>query len=182
MREGSLSIGGSTWRLPDNTVLDVRGSDQPWARKAIQNPNLSPHRLPIIPWPYLVVMKLQASRSQDLSDISRMLGGASETTLQEARKAVQNYCTEAVEDLESLIQIGKLERRTRKADFLVARYFWFIVLFFGNTFFSVFYLPAIYCINRFWETKSYYCSSQAPLSNSTAFLLLKLSSSYDGSV
>jgi hypothetical protein len=86
-------------------------SNQPWVIQAIQNPNLSPDHLPIIPLPYLVVMKLQASRTQDLSDISRMLGGADEIILQQVRIAVRSYCTDAVEDLESLIQIGKLEQK-----------------------------------------------------------------------
>ena len=110
-REGNLSIGGSSWRLPDNTILDVIESNQPWVIQAIQNHNLSPDNLPIIPLPYLVVMKMQASRTQDMSDISRMLGGADEITLDRVRTAVRNYCNDAVEDLESLIQIGKLERR-----------------------------------------------------------------------
>jgi hypothetical protein len=39
-----------------------------------------------------------------------MLGGADEITLEQVRIAVRSYCTDAVEDLESLIQIGKLER------------------------------------------------------------------------
>jgi hypothetical protein len=110
-REGNLSIGGSSWRLPDNTLLDVIESNQPWVIQAIQNHNLSPDDLPIIPLPYLVVMKMQASRTQDLTDISRMLGGADETALNQVRTAVRSYCVDAVEDLESLIQIGKLERR-----------------------------------------------------------------------
>jgi hypothetical protein len=78
--------------------------------KRFKDPNLSPENLPIIPLPYLVVMKLQASRTQDLTDSSRMLGGADEITLEQVRIAVRSYCTDAVEDLESLIQIGKLER------------------------------------------------------------------------
>ena len=51
-REGNLSIGGSSWRLPDNTILDVIESNQPWVIQAIQNHNLSPDNLPIIPLPY----------------------------------------------------------------------------------------------------------------------------------
>lgn len=90
--------------------MDVIESNQPWAIQAIQNHNLSPDNLPIIPLPYLVVMKIQASRTQDLADISRMLGGADEITLDRVRTAIRNYCNDAVEDLESLIQIGKLER------------------------------------------------------------------------
>ena len=57
-------------------------------------------------------MKLTASRTQDLADISRMVGGASDSLLQEVRSIIQVYLPSATEDLESLITLGKLERET----------------------------------------------------------------------
>ena len=39
-----------------------------------------------------------------------MLGGADETALRLVRRAVQDFLPDAVEDLESLIVLGKLER------------------------------------------------------------------------
>jgi hypothetical protein len=59
--------------------------------------------------PYLVLMKLAASRTTDLSDISRMLGQTSDQDLDEVRKIVEMYDATSLEDLESLIQLGKLE-------------------------------------------------------------------------
>ncbi len=108
-RVGELSIGGSTWQLPDNTYLDVIESQQPWAEEAINNPNIAPDGLPIIGLPYLILMKLQASRSIDMGDLGRMLGGADDNALEEVRKAIKTYLPNAVEDLESLIYLGKLE-------------------------------------------------------------------------
>jgi hypothetical protein len=108
-RVGELSIGGSTWQLPDGSFLDVLESEEPWVREAIRNPNRAPDGLPVIGLPYLVLMKLQASRGIDIGDISRMLGCADETALQSVRRAVKSYLPDAVEDLESLIMLGKLE-------------------------------------------------------------------------
>src|SRR5687767_8476568 len=37
-RIGDLAIGGSTWRLPDGTLLDVLESDAPWVQRALESP------------------------------------------------------------------------------------------------------------------------------------------------
>ena len=54
-------------------------------------------------------MKLIAGRSQDLADVSRMLGGATEIRLLEVKQTIDRYLPNSVEDLESLIILGKLE-------------------------------------------------------------------------
>lgn len=109
IKVGELSIGGSSWQLPDGSILDVLESQQPWVREAIAKPNIAPDNLPIIGLPYLIIMKLQASRGIDIGDLTRMLGGADETALELVRKTVKTYVPDAVEDLESLIVLGKLE-------------------------------------------------------------------------
>lgn len=109
MKVGELSIGGSSWQLPDGNILDVIESQQPWVAGAIANPNTAPDNLPIIGLPYLIVMKLQASRGIDMGDLTRMLGGADRRALDLIRKTVKTYLPDAVEDLESLIVLGKLE-------------------------------------------------------------------------
>lgn len=109
-RIGELSIPGSQWQLSDGTSLDVIESTTDWATEAIANPNYAPDGQPIIALPYLVLMKLTASRTQDLADISRMMGGTGDSLLQEVRRIVQIYLPSATEDLESLITLGKLER------------------------------------------------------------------------
>jgi hypothetical protein len=106
---GLLTIGGSSWQLPDGTVLDVIESSEAWVTQAVQNPNIDPTGLPIVALPYLVLMKLQASRAQDIADLSRMLGGADEALLEQVRTVVRTYMDDAAEDLESLIMLGKLE-------------------------------------------------------------------------
>jgi hypothetical protein len=106
---GDLSIQGSQWQLEDGTSLDVLEGRESWVKVAIQTPNYAPDGLPVISLPYLVLMKLIAGRSQDLADISRMLGGTTELQLSEVKQIVNQYLASAAEDLESLIALGKLE-------------------------------------------------------------------------
>ena len=54
-------------------------------------------------------MKLQASRAQDGADLSRMLGQADDTTLDQVRATMRTYRSEDREDLESLILLGRQE-------------------------------------------------------------------------
>jgi hypothetical protein len=91
--------------------LDVLEFDNPWVTDALQNPQFSPDGLPVIALPYLVLMKMQASRAQDLADISRMLGAADDKDLEAVRRAIQCYLPGDSEDLESLILLGKMERQ-----------------------------------------------------------------------
>ncbi|MFM7576953.1 MAG: hypothetical protein ACKO5Q_08460 [Microcystaceae cyanobacterium] len=108
-RKGDLSIPGSQWELADKTLLDVLEGDDPWVENAIANPNYAPDGLPVIKLPYLVLMKLSVSRTQDLADVSRMLGSAKQTELTQVREVINEYLPTAKEDLESLIDLGQLE-------------------------------------------------------------------------
>ena len=104
-----LAIGGSTWALPDSTILDVVISDALWVREAIEQPLQTTDDIPVIALPYLVLMKLYANRSQDIADITRMLGGADEHALVDVRAAVARHNPDAVNDIESVIVLGRLE-------------------------------------------------------------------------
>ncbi len=104
-----LGIGGATWQLPDGSLLDVIESDEPWAREAIAQPVQGLTGLPTIALPYLVLMKLQASRVQDLADITRMPGAADEPALQQVHAVVTTYMPDALEDIESMMVLGRLE-------------------------------------------------------------------------
>lgn len=106
---GDLSIAGSQWQLADKTSLDVLEGEDYWVEEALSQPNYAPDGLPIIRLPYLILMKLSASRTQDLADISRMLGLAKTEELNKIREVIKNYLPTAQEDLESLIMLGKLE-------------------------------------------------------------------------
>lgn len=105
------SIGGATWRAPDGQTVDVIELDEPWHNTALDEAqtNRDAQGLPILPLPYLVLMKFKAGRTRDLGDITQMLGLADEAMLERARSAFQRYSPEDIDDLESLIALGKLE-------------------------------------------------------------------------
>lgn len=65
--------------------------------------------LPTLPLPYLVLMKLNAGRTQDVADISRTLGQASAADLERVRSVIAQYASADLEDVESLIELGRLE-------------------------------------------------------------------------
>jgi hypothetical protein len=110
-RIGDISVGGSTWRSPAGEGLDLLHTDEVWCREATRQAadNRDDHNLPIIPLPYLVLMKLRASRTIDIGDVTRMLGLADEAALARVRAVVAEYAPEDSEDLDALTELGKLE-------------------------------------------------------------------------
>ena len=104
-----LAIGGTTWRSPTGSLVDVIESREPWVHEALQDLKRDPQGLPVLSRPYLVLMKVQAGRAQDLADAARMLGFASEEERQSTRVLFGRYLPDALEDLESLITLGKIE-------------------------------------------------------------------------
>lgn len=57
-------------------------------------------------------MKVEARRAQDLADAARMLGGTSEARHQETRALFRRWFPDALDDLDSLIALGRLEMET----------------------------------------------------------------------
>ena len=106
---GPLAFGGGRWGTPDGSDLYVLESDEPWAVEAISSPRRSPTGLPVIDLPYLVLMKLDASRLIDVGDLGRMLGAADEEERDRVRDVIRRHRPDQVEDLESLIALGALE-------------------------------------------------------------------------
>jgi hypothetical protein len=106
---GTLSIGGSHWRLPDGMSLDVIEENAAWAAEAVANPASAPNGLPVISLPYLVLMKMRASRGIDIGDLTRVLGAADDDAIAEVGRVIAIYLPDGVEDLEGLIYLGRLE-------------------------------------------------------------------------
>ena len=107
--QGPLNAGGSHWVLPDGAGPDVIESDAVWVREALACPRRSPDGLPVADLPYLVLMKVESSRTQDLADVSRMLEWAGTADLDRVRHVVRHYLPDAVEDLESLVELERME-------------------------------------------------------------------------
>jgi hypothetical protein len=55
-------------------------------------------------------MKLESGRVQDLADVTRMLGWADDETLAVVRDVVMRHRPAEIEDIESFIYLGRLER------------------------------------------------------------------------
>lgn len=104
-----LAIGGMTWRSPEGALVDVIESHAPWAPDALRSLRQDPQGLPVLDLPYLVLMKVEAGRAQDLADAARMLGAAAEACHHETRETFRRWLPDALDDLESLITLGRLE-------------------------------------------------------------------------
>src|SRR5574337_42466 len=105
----TLAIGGMTWRSPEGVLVDVIESQAPWVSDGLRSLQQDPQGLPVLDLPYLVLMKVEAGRAQDLADAARMLGSASEPRHQETREIFRRWLPDALDDLESLITLGRLE-------------------------------------------------------------------------
>ncbi len=108
-RISELAIPGFVARSPDNVELDVLYGDAPWLDEALQHPETDAAGYPVIGLPYLVLMKMASARAQDMADLARMLGLASESRLAQIRDVVRRYAPDETEDLEALIYLGQLE-------------------------------------------------------------------------
>jgi len=111
VHQSELAIGGSSWRAPDGETMDVLEVRGPWWEEALSEAqtNLDPEGLPVLPLRHLILMKVQAGRVQDLADVARMLGQASQESLSSVRALFARYAPADAEDLESLIALGQLE-------------------------------------------------------------------------
>ena len=105
-----LAVPGYLMISPEGIELDVLFGDYPWLKKALAHPGQDPAGYPVIKLPYLVIMKMEAQRVRDLGDLGTMLGWASDADLDEVRAVVKEYTPEDLEDLESLIFIGRKEQ------------------------------------------------------------------------
>ena len=116
--QGELSIGGSSWRSPEGVVVDVLEVSAEWSRQALAEAegNHDAQGLPVLPLPYLVLMKFQAGRVQDLADVTRMLGQANGEALAATRRLFARYARADAADLESLIRLGQLEMQPPPAE------------------------------------------------------------------
>ena len=103
-------VRGSTWLAPNQQEIDVLEGEEKWWPEAVAQAqtNRDGQGLPILPLPYLVLMKYQSGRAQDLADIERMLGQAPESELKAVRALFKKYAPDDLADLESLIELGKL--------------------------------------------------------------------------
>ncbi len=105
-----------SWILPNKQILDVLTWDEPWIKYAVEKPGTY-DKLgnPVCALPYLVIMKSDAGRLQDMADLERLLGFPRNNHLLEAvRKTIAKYRPNYIDDLENDILISQhLYSRTK---------------------------------------------------------------------
>ena len=96
---------------PNNEIIDVLEGKETWLSSALSEAqtNRDAQGLPILPFPYLALMKFQSGRTLDLGDITRMLGQGNTSQLNATRALFAKYHPQDIEDLESLIVLGQME-------------------------------------------------------------------------
>lgn len=105
-----LAIPGYLMLSPEDVEVGVIFGSQPWLKEALAHPAQDLAGYPVIELPYLIFLKLTAQRAQDWADVSRILGWVSDSELDAVRAVIKRYTPEDIEDLESLIYIGKKEQ------------------------------------------------------------------------
>lgn len=107
---GPLSIGGFTAHPSDATApIDVLTSTAHWLEEALTKPSYDTAGFPVMPRPYLVLLKLQAGRSQDLADIQRLLRGTSAEERAHMHAIIVRESHDFVGDFEALCTLADLE-------------------------------------------------------------------------
>jgi hypothetical protein len=108
---GPLSMGGYSWTGPEGSQVDSLELTDSWAAEALQQTQRTrdAQGLPVFSLPYLALMKFQVSLVQDVADVTRMLGLASEGDLAAVRKLFSDLPADDQADLEAMISLGKLE-------------------------------------------------------------------------
>jgi hypothetical protein len=108
-------LSGWTWVSPEGHELDLFAMRHPWAPAALRESRTDPRTgLPTLPMVRVALMRMAVSRTTDIADLTRVLGGRSEEELREVRDAVRRFGDpDDLDDLERLIALGKLERDDR---------------------------------------------------------------------
>jgi hypothetical protein len=108
---GVLSIGGFSVQGGDPTAppIDILTRADAWLDTALAQPVADPAGYPVLSRPYLILLKLQAGRTQDLADVQRLLAHVPYPERAIFRDIVERYAPDLVEDYDSLCTLADLE-------------------------------------------------------------------------
>jgi hypothetical protein len=106
---GIISFGGSSWQSPNGELINLlHAPDQSWVSAALDFPITTPEGLPVIDLPYLLILKLAATRAVDISDIVGMLQQANEPEKQRIRQVIATHRNDLLEDFDQFEAIAQL--------------------------------------------------------------------------
>jgi len=108
---GELSIGGFSVQSADDAEppIDVLTRADRWLDAALAAPTLDPAGYPVLGRAYLLLLKLQAGRTQDLADVQRLLARTALAERAAILQLVEQESPELREDYESLCTLADLE-------------------------------------------------------------------------
>lgn len=108
---GQLSIGGFSVQAADaaEPPIDVLTRADLWLDAALAAPGTDPAGYPVLARSYLILMKLQAGRTQDLADVQRLLARTSRTERASVRQLVAQESPDLVEDFDALCTLAEYE-------------------------------------------------------------------------
>ena len=112
-------VSGLGFRTPDGHDVDVLMLPPRYARPMVNSAARNKMGgMPMATLPWLTFLKLLAGRGQDTADVSRMLGHLTDEELAPTRRLVSKYLHGHVQDLDQMIELGRLEygrpRRKRR--------------------------------------------------------------------
>jgi hypothetical protein len=106
---GVISFGGSSWQSANGELIDLlHAPEQPWVTAALSSPIETLEGLPVIDLPYLLILKLSATRAVDISDIVGMLQQASDPEKQRIRQVIATHRNDLLEDFDQFSAISQL--------------------------------------------------------------------------
>lgn len=111
-RDSSNGLFGTHWEK-GSTRVDVISSHGDWVDEALTHESRDQTGLRVIALPYLVLMKLDASRGQDQADVERMLGRLAPGEVERVAATVAQYLDdpEVADDVRQYAALGQLEYR-----------------------------------------------------------------------
>jgi hypothetical protein len=106
-----LSSGGFSVQAGDPKAppIDVLTRSDAWLDTVLAAPAYDAAGYPVLPRTYLILLKLQAGRTQDLADVQRLVAYTSPAQRAAFTQVVRLASPELVEDLESLFTLADLE-------------------------------------------------------------------------
>jgi hypothetical protein len=106
---GIISFDSSSWRSTEGKLINLlHAPEQSWVTAALDTPIETLEGLQIIDLPYLIILKLSATRAVDIGDIVGMLQHATEDETVRIRQAIETHRSDLLEDFEQFNEIARL--------------------------------------------------------------------------
>jgi hypothetical protein len=115
--DSRLGLFGRAWQK-ENIRINLISSSQAWVHEAIMAESFDQTGLRVIALPYLVLMKIDASRGQDQADVERMLGRVSAENVECIAEIVDRYSgdPQAADDVRQYALLGRMEYQMHPPD------------------------------------------------------------------